>query len=44
MTHRPADRHGYINFGVAPAITDRGVAERRESVVVIGAGLAGETG
>jgi hypothetical protein len=34
-------RRGYINFGVSPALTSRGAPERRESVVVIGAGLAG---
>jgi hypothetical protein len=38
----PPQRHGYINFGVAPAITDRGVPERPGSVIVVGAGLAGE--
>lgn len=35
------DREGYINWGVAPAITDREVQERAETVLIIGAGLAG---
>lgn len=35
------DREGYINWGVAPAITDRAVQEQPETVVVIGSGLAG---
>lgn len=35
------DREGHINWGVAPAIMDRGVPEKPETVVVIGAGLAG---
>jgi len=35
------DREGYINWGVAPAITDRALQEKPETVVVIGAGLAG---
>jgi hypothetical protein len=35
------DREGYINWGVAAAITDRPVPERPEIVLVIGSGLAG---
>lgn len=38
------DREGYINWGVAPAITDREVQEQPEIVVVIGSGLAGVCG
>ena len=34
--------HGYINFGVAPAITQHPTPEQQVTVVVIGAGLAGE--
>jgi lysine-specific histone demethylase 1 len=34
--------HGYINFGVAPAITQHPTPEQQVSVVVIGAGLAGQ--
>lgn len=33
--------HGFINFGVAPAITRRASYEHKETVIVIGAGLAG---
>ncbi len=39
--------YGYINFGVSPAISAgwaRQVPARKESVVVIGAGLAGVGG
>lgn len=35
------DHHGYINWGVAPAIMGRPAQEHDETVVVIGAGLAG---
>lgn len=35
------DREGYINWGVAEAITNRPVPERPEIVLVIGSGLAG---
>lgn len=34
-------REGYINWGIAPAITDRPVLQRRETVIIIGSGLAG---
>ncbi|GFP94348.1 protein flowering locus d [Phtheirospermum japonicum] len=34
--------HGYINFGVAPAIKERTLVEpRQQNVIVVGAGLAG---
>lgn len=34
---------GYINFGVAPAITERGLRteHKKGTVIVVGAGLAG---
>jgi hypothetical protein len=35
-------RHGWINFGVAPAITSYPQPTQKASVVVVGAGLAGE--
>ena len=51
VKHRPyatiawqfLDRAGYINFGVAPKIVARALAQPRTqgSVIVIGAGLAG---
>jgi hypothetical protein len=39
---RYLDLHGHINWGLAPAIMARPSPQRAESVVVIGAGLAGE--
>jgi hypothetical protein len=41
---RYLDMHGLINWGVAPAILARPSPQRQETVVVIGAGLAGEGG
>jgi hypothetical protein len=38
---RYLDLHGHINWGVAPAIMARPSPQRQETVVVIGAGLAG---
>lgn len=38
---RYLDHHGYINWGVAPAVMGRPADEHEETVVVIGAGLAG---
>jgi hypothetical protein len=35
------NREGYINWGIAPAITDRPVLQRQETVIIIGSGLAG---
>ncbi|WIA32039.1 hypothetical protein OEZ86_002891 [Tetradesmus obliquus] len=35
------DLHGHINWGVAPAVMARPSSQRQETVVVIGAGLAG---
>lgn len=34
---------GYINFGVAPEIAAKalGMSQKRESVIIIGAGMAG---
>jgi hypothetical protein len=32
---------GYINWGAAPALTDRPVPEKQHTVLVIGSGLAG---
>jgi lysine-specific histone demethylase 1 len=37
-------REGYINWGVASAITDRPVLQRQETVIIIGSGLAGAAG
>eukprot|EP00878_Enallax_costatus_P040532 GHUV01046838.1.p1 GENE.GHUV01046838.1~~GHUV01046838.1.p1 ORF type:complete len:211 (+),score=38.35 GHUV01046838.1:192-824(+) len=35
------DHHGHINWGVAPAIMGQPAEERDETVLIIGAGLAG---